>query len=64
MKLKLLSILFCGGLLSAAAFAENECTNTCEQDYKDCKTAAESNTQKQACEDDVKECKAVCDKPL
>lgn len=44
----------------AANAMANECIQTCESEYNDCKSVAESATAKQACEDDVKSCKADC----
>jgi len=47
-------------LFSSATFANDECTKTCDSEYQECKTVAESSTAKQACEDDVQQCKADC----
>ncbi len=47
-------------LFSSAAFANDECTKTCDSEYQECKTVAESPTAKQACEDDVQQCKNDC----
>jgi hypothetical protein len=56
--LSIAAILF-SGLISVAAYAD-ECAQTCESEYSECKEAAETTAAKQACEDDVKECKAGC----
>ncbi len=50
-------------LFSSAVLADEECTATCETEYQECKTVAESPTAKQACEDDVQQCKNDCSKP-
>ena len=47
-------------LFSSAAFDNDECTKTCDSEYQECKTVAESPTAKQACEDDVQQCKNDC----
>ena len=47
-------------LFSSAVFANDECSKTCDSEYEECKTVAESPTAKQACEDDVKQCKTDC----
>ena len=52
MKIKTIAVLFFSGLISFTTFAD-ECTQTCEEDYKACKEVAESATAKQACEDAV-----------
>jgi hypothetical protein len=59
MKRLALPVTLCTALFSFAVSA-NECTDICNQDYKDCKAVAETGTAKQACEDDLKECKAQC----
>jgi len=56
--LSVAAIIF-SGLISMTASAD-ECTQTCEQDYSDCKAVAETPTAKQACETDIKECKEGC----
>lgn len=63
MKMKSFLLILCAMLFSTTLLAD-ECTNTCESDYADCKKVAENSTQKQACETDAKECKAACNKPL
>ena len=59
MKIKTIAVLFFSGLISFTTFAD-ECTQTCEEDYKAWKEVSESATAKQACEDDVAACKAEC----
>lgn len=54
-----LTALLLTGLFSVPALA-NECIQTCEQEYSDCKAVAESKTAKQGCEDDVQQCKEEC----
>ncbi len=49
-------------LFASASFAD-ECSTTCDSEYQECKTVAESPTAKQACEDDVQQCKNDCSKP-
>ncbi|HQQ63934.1 MAG TPA: hypothetical protein PLF22_10215 [Pseudomonadales bacterium] len=61
MKSKVTILIFFITLFSTFVFSD-ECANTCDQDYTDCKKVAESNTQKQACEADVRECKQACKK--
>jgi hypothetical protein len=46
-------------LFSSTVLAD-ECTQTCDSEYQECKNIAESPTAKQACEDDLKQCKADC----
>ncbi|MEZ5493478.1 MAG: hypothetical protein R3E61_02550 [Pseudomonadales bacterium] len=47
-------------LFSSTVLANEECAATCETEYKECKTVAESPTAKQACEDDLQQCKTDC----
>lgn len=59
MKIRILAVMAISSALCLPALA-NECTETCEQEYQDCKAVAESATAKQACDDDVAQCKADC----
>jgi hypothetical protein len=59
MKIQTITALMFSALMAVPAMA-NECTQTCEEDYKACKEVAESGTAKQACEDDIQSCKADC----
>lgn len=59
MKIKAITVLLFSAFMTVTAMAD-ECTQTCEEDYKACKEVAESGTAKQACEDDVTTCKAEC----
>jgi hypothetical protein len=59
MKSMKFAVLFFSALVSFTVVAD-ECTNTCEEEYKSCKEVAESATAKQACEDDLKSCKDDC----
>lgn len=59
MKTRSIAAIILTTLFALPALA-NECEQTCDQEYNECKDVAESATAKQACEDDVKACKAEC----
>ena len=59
LKIQTITALLFTGFMAFTAAAD-ECTQTCEEDYKACKEVAESGTAKQACEDDIQACKADC----
>ncbi len=46
--------------LFTSAVLADECTETCESNYRACKNVAESTTAKSACEDKLKQCKVSC----